>query len=214
MSKNYVSNKDETIRMFENDLLEALSRVHWSVPLWFYVPVVFFFLYRGIFIFNMAIGEIVLYFILGIIIWTAAEYLLHRFVFHYEPKKSKIGKRLHFIMHGVHHDYPNDSKRLVMPLSVSIPLALLFYALFSFTLGNEITAPFFAGYVTGYLFYDITHYAVHHFSIKSKFWLAIKKHHMRHHYQHSNLGYGVSQPVWDYVFNTKFPETNKKENES
>jgi sterol desaturase/sphingolipid hydroxylase (fatty acid hydroxylase superfamily) len=123
--------------------------------------------------------------------------------------KGELGARIHFIFHGVHHDYPSDSRRLVMPPSVSIPLATLFYFLFRFLIGDISVHPFFAGFLTGYLFYDITHYAVHHFNMHSKFWLAIKNHHIKHHFQDPDKGYGVSSPIWDYVFRTNY--LNKEE---
>ena len=205
MPKNFVSNKDETVRMFENDFLEALSRVHWTVPLWVFVPIIMILLYRGIYIFSLPMTEIILLVIYGLIVWTFTEYTLHRFVFHYQPRSS-VGKRIHFLIHGVHHDYPKDSKRLVMPPSISLPLATFFYLLFRALIGNTYLMPFFAGFLTGYLFYDITHYAIHHFNMHGKFWLWIKNHHSKHHYQNSNLGYGVSQPTWDYIFGTTFPE--------
>ncbi len=213
MPKNYVSNKDETVRMFKNDLLESLSRVHWTTPLVMYIPIILYFLYRSYFVLNLTGKDIVLLFLFGIVIWTFTEYTLHRFVFHYQPK-SEFGKKIHFIIHGVHHDYPKDSKRLVMPPSVSIPLALFFYWLFTLLIGTILIFPFFAGFLTGYLFYDTTHYAVHHFNMHSKLWLAIKNHHMKHHYQDSNKGYGVSQPTWDYVFGTTFEGKENKELES
>ena len=93
-----------------------------------------------------------------------------------------------------------------MPPSVSIPLALLFYIIYFFAFGEINVNPFYAGFLVGYLFYDITHYAIHHFNMKNKFWLAIKNHHMIHHYKHDDLGFGVSQPIWDHVFGTTFPE--------
>jgi sterol desaturase/sphingolipid hydroxylase (fatty acid hydroxylase superfamily) len=203
--KNYVSNKDETARMFKSDFMEALSKVHWTVPLYIYVPVVLACLYYAKFQFSLGWGEIVLYLIAGILVWSFSEYTLHRFVFHFHAT-SDFGKRMTFIFHGVHHDYPNDSKRLVMPPSASIPLALLFFFLFLWLLGEVYVTPFFAGFIIGYLFYDITHYAIHHFNMKNKFWLAIKNHHMIHHYKYPNLGYGVSQPAWDYVFRTTYPK--------
>lgn len=204
MAKNFVSNKDETVRMFNNNFLEALSRVHPSVPLIIYVPVILYMLYLAIWQHQITALNIILLIVLGIFVWTMTEYALHRFVFHFKPK-SKIGEKIHFIFHGVHHDYPNDSRRLVMPPSVSIPLATLFYFLFTLILGNVSVFPFFAGFLTGYLFYDITHYAIHHFNMHSKFWLAIKNHHMKHHYQDSNKGFGVSTPIWDIVIGTNFP---------
>src|SRR2546423_15692084 len=90
-------------------------------------------------------------FVLGIIIWTLVEYTMHRWVFHYQPK-SRWGKQLHFLLHGVRHDYPKDASRLVMPPIVSIPLALLFCGLFFVVFGRVAPAAF-AGFLIGYLFY-------------------------------------------------------------
>ena len=209
MTKNFVSNKDETVRMFENNFFEALSRVHPSIPVIIYLPVISFFLYRSIIIFELSFITILSLILLGVAIWTLTEYTLHRFIFHYKPK-TKFGEKIHFIFHGVHHDYPNDSRRLVMPPSVSVPLAVMFYFLFEAILGNILVAPFFIGFLIGYLFYDLTHYAVHHFNIHNKFWLALKKHHMRHHYQDSEKGFGVSSPVWDEIIGTYFSDVNQK----
>ena len=145
-------------------------------------------------------------FAFGLFIWTLTEYLLHRFVFHYEPK-TNIGKRLHFLAHGVHHDYPNDSLRLVMPPVISLPLAALFYGMFLFLLGATFLPPFFAGFLVGYLFYDMIHYATHHAPMTTTAaGLWVKKHHMRHHYQMDDQFYGVSTPLWDYVFGTMWPK--------
>jgi sterol desaturase/sphingolipid hydroxylase (fatty acid hydroxylase superfamily) len=206
MAKNYVSNKDETARMFKSDFMEFFSRVHFTVPLYIYVPVILVLMYLSIFVYNISAINIFTLFIGGIVTWTLTEYLLHRFIFHF-PAKTEFGKRIHFIFHGVHHDYPSDSKRLVMPPSVSLPLAILFFFIFRITLGEFMMLPFFSGFILGYLFYDITHYAIHHFNMHSKFWLAIKNHHMLHHYHDEYKGYGVSSPFWDVIFRTTF---NKK----
>lgn len=203
MAKNFVSNKDETVRMFESDFLEAFSRVHFTVPLFIYVPVIAILMYLSVAEYQLSALSIFILFIGGMFTWSLAEYLLHRFIFHYNAK-SNFGKKIHFIFHGVHHDYPGDSKRLVMPPSVSIPLAVIFYFIFKLIFGQALMMPFFAGFILGYLFYDITHYAIHHFNMHSKFWLAIKNHHMLHHYQDEFKGYGVSSPFWDVIFKTTF----------
>ena len=208
MAKNFVSNKDETVRMFESDFLEAFSRVHFTVPIIIYVPVIAYLLYLSIAVYYLAALTIVGLFLAGIAFWSLTEYLLHRFIFHF-PAKSEFGKKIHFIFHGVHHDYPSDSKRLVMPPSVSIPLAVIFYFVFLLVFGQELMLPFFAGFILGYLFYDITHYAIHHFNMHNKLWLAIKNHHMLHHFQDEYKGYGVSTPFWDVVFRTNFDKTKK-----
>ena len=203
MSKLYVSNKDETARMFKSDFFEAFSKIHWTVPLFIYVPVIGYLFYLAIFDYKIPVLGIIGLIVAGLFIWTITEYLLHRFIFHFHTS-SDFGKRITFMFHGVHHDYPNDTKRLVMPPSVSIPLATGFFFLFKVILGDIFLAPFFIGFIAGYLFYDISHYAIHHFNMHSKFWLVIKNHHMRHHYQDPELGFGVSSPLWDIIFRSGY----------
>jgi len=198
MSK-VISNEKITPRLFKNDILEAFSKVSWYVPLLLYLPVVLISLFISVSIIKLETAVIL--FLSGILAWTFFEYLLHRFVFHYEPK-SEFGKRIHFIFHGIHHSYPRDPKRLVMPPSVSIPLAFFFYFLFKFTFPGDLGLPFFAGFVLGYIIYDTIHYAVHHFPIRNKLLLKIKSHHMKHHYKSENSRFGVSSPLWDIIFGT------------
>src|SRR5512140_3363796 len=101
MAKLYVSNKDESARLFKSDALEIFTHVHWSVPIIIYIPVVVYLLYRTNVEHEVGPYEATSLFVVGLFIWTLTEYLLHRFVFHYEPK-SNWGKRLHFLTHGVH----------------------------------------------------------------------------------------------------------------
>jgi sterol desaturase/sphingolipid hydroxylase (fatty acid hydroxylase superfamily) len=203
MARLYTSNKDECVRMFRSPVLEALTRVHFTVPLVLFLPASLFFLYRAFFVHAVPPAAGTGLVLAGLAVWTLTEYLLHRFVFHLELP-GRIGRRIHFIFHGVHHEYPNDSLRLVMVPTVSIPLAALFYGLFHFLLGAAPAAPFFAGFVFGYLFYDMSHYALHHYNFRSRFWLALKNHHMIHHYGDNRNGFGVSSKFWDLVFRTTF----------
>jgi sterol desaturase/sphingolipid hydroxylase (fatty acid hydroxylase superfamily) len=204
MKKNYISNSEQSARMFKNDFLESLSKIHFSVPLFIYLPLIAFFTYKS-FINHISLPAYLLYFAVGIFVWTATEYALHRYVFHFVPK-SKWGLRLHFIFHGVHHDYPRDSKRLVMVPSVSLPLALIFYFLFALLFSPTHLYAFFSGFVLGYLAYDMTHYAIHHSNFKSPFWKKIKQHHMLHHYDDPSKGYGVSSVLWDKILDSDFPK--------
>ncbi|HSZ26067.1 MAG TPA: sterol desaturase family protein [Cytophagaceae bacterium] len=203
MAKQFVSDKDESVRMFKSDFLESFTKVHYLTPLVIFLPVIGYFLYKSIFVYGLNYLLLIGLLAGGILAWTFTEYILHRFVFHFVPA-SKFGKRLHFIFHGVHHDYPNDSRRLVMAPSISITLAVIFYTIYYYLMGEVYVAPFFTGYVTGYVFYDLTHYAIHHFNFKNKFWLDLKKHHMVHHYMDGNNGYGVSSKIWDHVFGTTY----------
>jgi len=84
---------------------------------------------------------------------------------------------------------------------VSIPLAALFLGAFWLILGDA-AFPVFGGFLLGYLFYDYTHYYVHHFVPRTKFGKRLREHHMRHHFQDHRYGYGVSSPIWDVAFRT------------
>ena len=203
MKKNFISNSPDSVRMFKSDFLEGLSKVPFFVPLIVYIPVIAFLSWKAFRDIQMNFFVFLGWLLLGLFIWTLSEYILHRFVFHFQPS-SEWGQKLHFIFHGVHHDYPNDAKRLVMPPSASIPLALGFYFLFDWLLPPNAIFAFFPGFIGGYLMYDMTHYALHHSNFKKPFWKKLKQHHMLHHYSDSAKGYGVSLALWDKIFKSDF----------
>jgi dihydroceramide fatty acyl 2-hydroxylase len=186
--------------MFESRFLDFFSRVHPAVPAIVFVPVVVGGVWLGIDR-GLALWGVALLFLAGMAIWTLTEYWLHRLFFHWEPR-FRGGDRLHFIIHGVHHDHPNDAMRLVMPPAVSIPLAAVFLGLYVLAFGTPEAFPAFAGFITGYLGYDYTHYHVHHHTPRTKLGKRIREQHMRHHFQDHRYGFGVSSPLWDVIFNT------------
>ena len=185
--------------MFESDLLDRLSRVHPAVP-----PLIFLPTSAVLFVIGakqLPTAETVGLVASGWVFWTLMEYWIHRIVFHFEPE-SGPGARFHWIIHGVHHDHPNDPLRLVMPPSVSVPLAAGFYGLFVLVLGTDAGNVFAAGFLLGYLVYDMTHYYLHHFTPKTRFGKVMRELHMRHHFQDDTRGFGISAPFWDYIFGT------------
>jgi dihydroceramide fatty acyl 2-hydroxylase len=187
--------------LFDSRFLDFFSRVHPAIPAILFVPVVLVCAWLGL---DNGYGLLaVIGFVLGgLLIWTLTEYWLHRLVFHWEPDHP-LGSRMHFIMHGVHHDHPNDRLRLVMPPAVSIPLAAVFLLGFLAIFGPAAGYPLFAGFILGYLIYDYTHYHVHHHVPRTTAGKRLREQHMRHHFQDHRYGYGVSSPLWDFVFRTK-----------
>jgi sterol desaturase/sphingolipid hydroxylase (fatty acid hydroxylase superfamily) len=186
-------------RMFDSDLLDRLSRVHPFVPVVIFLPAIS--LLAGHAIAASGALAAIAWIAGGYVFWTFTEYWLHRVVFHFEPEEG-VGARLHWIMHGVHHDHPNDPMRLVMPPSVSVPLASLFYLAFYFVLGSTYALGFGAGFLSGYLLYDMTHYHLHHHTPRTRPGKRLRQLHMRHHFQDDTRGFGVSAPWWDHVFRT------------
>ncbi len=221
MPRQYVSNEDVSVRIFKSDVLEFFSHVHWTVPLILYVPL------SGTMLLlagrALPAEQVAAFAVAGAALWTVIEYFGHRFFFHAGPRietevREIVGalpsgepalrhmktfrQRHYFIAHGVHHDFPNDTKRLVLPPSVSVPLAVAFYFLFRGLLGPGLGVAMYGGFLAGYVVYDTTHYAVHHFSLHNRWMLYLKKHHFRHHYGDSTRDFGVTSPLWDMIMGT------------
>src|SRR3954465_8839036 len=185
--------------MFESRLLDACSRVHPSVPVILFAPAIAILFVLGVE--RVGTGAAVLLAVGGYLLWTLTEYWIHRLVFHFEPA-SGLGARLHWIIHGVHHDHPNDPMRLVMPPSVSVPLTLLFGWAFTLVAGFDWGIAVFSGFLVGYLAYDMLHYHTHHHVPRTRLGRRMRELHMRHHFQDDHTGFGVSAPYWDHVFGT------------
>jgi dihydroceramide fatty acyl 2-hydroxylase len=186
-------------RMFESEWLDRLSRVHPAVPVVIYVPAIG--ILSGLGLARLPLLTAIAMLLLGYAFWTLAEYWIHRAIFHFEPTAG-FGARFHWIIHGVHHDHPNDPLRLVMPPSVSIPLSTLFCLGFWSALGTPRAYAFSAGFLAGYLIYDMTHYFLHHHKPRTQAGRWLRELHMRHHFQDDTSGFGISAPYWDKAFGT------------
>ena len=185
--------------MFDSRLLDALSRVHPAVPVIIFGPLILLLVAWGL----SRVDATLLVGLLagGYAMWTLFEYWLHRVVFHFEPAAG-IGARLHWIIHGVHHDHPNDPLRLVMPPAVSVPLAALVFALLYLAFGSVYAPGLGAGFFAGYLVYDMLHYYLHHSRPHGRLGRMLRERHMRHHFQDDTRGFGISAPYWDAIFRT------------
>jgi sterol desaturase/sphingolipid hydroxylase (fatty acid hydroxylase superfamily) len=185
--------------MFRSRLLDRLSRVHHLVPVALFLPLV-----AALAVLALArldTGAAIGLFGLGYLIWTLTEYWMHRVVFHLEPEDG-LGAWLHWIIHGIHHDHPNDPLRLVMPPAVSLPLGAAFVAGFVLATGVGPGLALGAGFLGGYLIYDELHFWLHHHVPRSRAGRRLREHHMRHHFQDDERGFGISAPYWDRMFGT------------
>jgi sterol desaturase/sphingolipid hydroxylase (fatty acid hydroxylase superfamily) len=206
-----INHDREPIRLFESDLVEFFTHIHPAVVALIWTPVVLFFLGSAIWRVvrqpGARAGYIVVGIVCGLLLWTLAEYTLHRFVFHFRPRTARQA-RIVYLFHGIHHHQPRCKTRLVMPPVVSVPLALLFYGGFylilSVALGRpQWIAPTYAGFIAGYLSYDMIHYATHHIPMRRVPGKVLKRYHLQHHYKTPEQRFGVSSPLWDTVFGTK-----------
>ncbi len=188
--------------MFESPFIDQFSRTHWATVPIIFVPVMLVCLYMGIGHYGVSAVAAIVTVFLGGLTWTLTEYWLHRLLFHWEPA-GPWGERFHFILHGVHHKWPRDRFRLVMPTMVSINLCWIFLVLWLGLMGHYAWT-FHAGFAIGYMFYDLSHYYMHHGRPRWNWLKDLRKHHMVHHspkLEHEKK-FGVSTTLWDHVFRT------------
>ncbi|NXU19397.1 FA2H hydroxylase, partial [Pardalotus punctatus] len=223
---------DRPIRLFHSDFLEFLSKTAWYVVFMVWTPVVLYLSWVSYT--SLAQGNTRLFssftteysipvhkyyfpfiFLLGMILWSLLEYLIHRFVFHMKPPASNYYLiTLHFLLHGQHHKSPFDSSRLVFP---PVPASLVigfFYGVLRLLLPEVLGLSVFVGGLCGYVIYDMMHYYLHYGSPKKGTYLyGLKAYHVKHHFEHQKSGsFGISTRFWDYPFRTLIPEeTFKKE---
>ncbi len=186
--------------MFDSPWMDRFTRVSPLVVPTLFVPIIAAFAVLAL-TGGVTVTRLAGWILAGYAAWTLAEYWLHRVVFHFEPERG-LGARLHWMMHGVHHDHPNDPLRLVMPPSASLPLGTVFVLGFVAVLPSASACALSAGFLSGYLVYDMTHYAIHHRTPKGPVGRRLREHHLRHHFQDDTRGFGVSAPWWDVVFRT------------
>ncbi|ORY74786.1 inositolphosphorylceramide-B C-26 hydroxylase [Leucosporidium creatinivorum] len=204
-------------RLFGPSYLEMFTRTPWYVVPLIWVPITLYILYLSVSQqldkgteWGTAWARTGACFLLGNFIWTLLEYTMHRFVFHIEEylPDRPFFLMLHFLLHGIHHYLPMDGLRLVMPpilfTVLQAPFTKLGHLLFPPFMANGIIAGAFAFYVA----YDMAHYFFHHASLPG-FLKSQKSYHMEHHYKEPNLGFGVTSPVWDWVFDTEFVSAPK-----
>jgi sterol desaturase/sphingolipid hydroxylase (fatty acid hydroxylase superfamily) len=206
MSTHEINYDPQPVRLFQSDSLEFFTHISPVAITVIWLPVALFFLISAIVSAADAWLRIPLGLVIGLVLWTLSEYLLHRFVFHFKPR-APWQERIVFLFHGIHHYQPNCKTRLVMPPVVSIPLSFVFYGAVYLVAGVALgaytwVAPIFSGLIFGYLAYDLTHYATHHLPLKGRYLKYLKKHHMLHHFKTPDARYGVSSPIWDFVFGT------------
>jgi dihydroceramide fatty acyl 2-hydroxylase len=186
-------------RMFASDRLDRLTRAHPALPAAVFTPPIAVLAVLGARelapLVALGLGAA------GYALWTLTEYWMHRVVFHFEPDAG-LGARLHWMIHGVHHEHPGDPRRLVMPPAVSVPLALGFFGLFVLALGTPGAYPWTAGFLSGYVVYDVTHYRLHHGRPRTRLGRRLRELHMRHHFEDDTRGFGISAPYWDSAFGT------------
>jgi len=200
--------KQGQARIFKSSFLEALTKTNPLQNIIVYGLIIIGLIYVAIRVKGISFPVFMAVFGSAVLFWTFAEYVLHRYVFHF-VNDNPIVQRLHFLMHGSHHEYPKDEQRLLMPPVPGIIMAsvlfLVFYCVFWMATISVYIWAFFPGFFLGYLVYSFIHRATHIYKPPS-FLKELWAHHSLHHYKYPTKCFGVSNRLWDRVFGTMPPK--------
>ncbi len=187
--------------MYRNPVLELLSVSGPKMMIVFHVLIATSLLYTGWQLAPDPVAwKVASFFVAGVLTWSLAEYLMHRYVFHFEGE-NKIIRAVHYAMHGYHHEVPHDHKHLFMPPVPALFILALFFGVFYLVLW-ENTWFFLPGFEMGYLVYSLIHYTIHRRVPKNRFLNKLWLHHANHHYKNPDKSFGVSSQFWDRIFGT------------
>jgi len=200
MAKEFIPKNKGTQKLFQNPVLEKLTRTHISVPL------IIFAVYAGALLAwsithtNLSAGKTSGMFLFGFFSFTWVEYIVHRYVFHMKTYND-LRAKLQYTLHGVHHEFPKDKDRLAMPPLLSVTIATILLLLFRLIMGDLVFS-FLPGFLVGYAAYLAIHYMVHAFAPPKNAFKILWINHGTHHYKNGEMIYGVSSPLWDYIYGT------------
>jgi sterol desaturase/sphingolipid hydroxylase (fatty acid hydroxylase superfamily) len=187
-------------QLFQNPVLERLTRTHISVPLTIFFVYSTALLYWSITHTSLSAWTTVGMFGFGFITFTWIEYIVHRYVFHMATY-NKLRSKIQYTIHGVHHEFPKDKSRLAMPPLLSMALSTILLLLFRLVMGDFVFS-FLPGMLVGYAYYLSVHYMVHVYPPPKNLFKWLWINHSVHHYKHGEYIFGVSSPLWDYIYGT------------
>ena len=144
---------------------------------------------------------------LGVLIWTLLEYVLHRFIFHIQtPLRNPQLRAVFNASHLGHHASPRDRGKVLVHTKFALTISAALYAVvYAVTRHSFSAAGVMAGIWAGFLYYEAVHYRVHFSLSGSGFVARQRRTHFYHHFTNNKRCFGVTSPIWDYVFRTALP---------
>lgn len=157
------------------------------------------------------IARVILLIGFGLLSWGFGEYVIHRFALHFDPNHRKGFASVH-TTHLAHHDDPQAVDQLFVSLWMSAPSGAGYCLLAWGILGHwQSVVYLFVGLVAGYCSYEWLHYQAHHKACRLRLLKYLKKYHLLHHGETPNLRFGVTSPLFDYLFGTFQPVTPRQQ---
>jgi sterol desaturase/sphingolipid hydroxylase (fatty acid hydroxylase superfamily) len=148
-----------------------------------------------------AIVEWCLLVIAGAGLWTLAEYVIHRFIYHRVPVLQKF--------HEVHHTDPRAYVGAPPMVGTNVVFLVSFVPLatYSIVLANAVSV----GMLLGYAIYMVVHHACHFWTLTAGGYLfRVRLHHAAHHYRDDDGNFGVTTSFWDRVLGTRIRPPSRR----
>lgn len=187
----------------ENNVSDKPHTFKRLMPFYFYTPTIIIALaaaiksgtFSPLAVFGMLIA--------GWLSWGFVEYAIHRFVLHRRNSSKNSFRLPGNRTHLAHHKNPSALERLYVPLHEGVPIALAFWFLAWLVTGSWQAAAFlYTGFILGYLFYELLDFEAHHGSSRNPLMRYYKNYHLQHHLVDAKARYGVTSPLFDYLFGT------------
>ena len=154
------------------------------------------------------IVKALLLFLFGWLDFTLVEYMIHRFVFHRTPSTHEK-KGIQYTMHGAHHEFPNDGG----PVAINPLIAVTVVGAFGFLgwiLPFHGSSCWLSGFLLGYALYLFIHQYIHQHRPPRNLFRVLWRNHSVHHHRDDHVYFGVSSPLWDFIFQTLPRQGSKK----
>jgi len=138
----------------------------------------------------------------GLFSWGLFEYVMHRFIFHYDAR-SRLGRKFLYHAHVSHHENPVAKSKISASLTIGLPIGAMYWPLAWAVTGSWVTASWlFIGLAAGFFSYKWVHFQCHHRRSRLRLLRYLRHYHLLHHYKTPGLRFGVTSPLFDLVFGT------------
>ncbi len=201
------ASKSNSPKHFKNETINKLAKTDSRKVITIYVISALAIFFYGSSLVNLSVTEELSLVLAGFLFFTLLEYVFHRFVYHSGADYTDE-KNWQYVIHGAHHHYPNSKDILAMPLIMAMVIALAFFGIYYGVMGTRAYF-FFPGFLLGYALYLLVHYKIHTGPPPKNRLKYLWVHHHIHHHVDDNKAFGVSTPLWDFLFGT-MPDVKKQ----
>ena len=181
---------------------EQVDRFQLYKPYIFYVTVLFIMQFAVVRSGESSPAAAAALFVAGLLTWGLYEYVTHRWVLHREPKSEGFNLPGN-LTHLRHHADPNSLQRLNVQLSESVPVCVVYvFGAWALTGSWQAATHLFTGLIAGYFFYEYLDFQAHHGTSRGRLTRYFRKYHLQHHHYDATVRFGVTSPLFDYLFGT------------